>query len=129
MRHWCVLVIVRLARLLTSVVCPVLLGLPVVLFSAQCSAQVTPGSPPFASEDSHQYDTINLADLHIVVQVPLRDKASGPLPFSYDLVMNNYLSNAGYPHMGLKAAFSGERKNKPRICKKSRHKRRRAARS
>lgn len=90
----------------------ILICLVSVLLPQVSRAQVTPGLPPFSSEDSHQYDTINLGDLHIVVQIPLRDKAAGPLPFSYDLVMNNYLYDARFPHaaftyMGLKGSLSG----------------------
>jgi hypothetical protein len=69
-----------------------LIGICLLVIAPQCSVgQVTPGVPPFSTPDAHQYDTINLADLSVVITVPVRSKAAEPIPFSYSLQMDNYI--------------------------------------
>ena len=78
---------------LQSIFC--LIGICLLVVAPQCSlGQVAQGVPPFSTPDAHQYDTINLADLSIVITVPVRSKAAEPIPFSYSLQMDNYIYEA-----------------------------------
>src|SRR5712671_6447969 len=63
-----------------------------LVISSICStSQVTPGILPYSSWDAHQYDSINLSDLSVMLDIPLRNKSAGPLPFSSSLKMQNYI--------------------------------------
>jgi hypothetical protein len=59
-----------------------------VLIPASASAQVTTGTPPFASFGGGP-DVINLGNLNVHLDVPVRQKSGRGLDFSYDLTYDN----------------------------------------
>ena len=91
-------------HLLRFTVCSVLMhvGLPL-------SAQNNLGTPNFSTIEPHQYDSINLQNLNISINIPVRSKSAG-MPISYSLSSNNslYPGAAGWFggfHVGLKGAL------------------------
>lgn len=46
-------------------------------FAALAPGQVNPGTPSFSAYDSHQYDTINLQNLNVSLNVPVMSKSGG----------------------------------------------------
>jgi RHS repeat-associated protein len=71
------------------------LGATTVAASGQLSP--TMGAAPFQLRDTHKYDSINLYDLGVAVDIPVIDKP-GLMPFKYDLVQE---SDAGIPLTGV----------------------------
>ena len=51
-------------------------------FAGLAAAQVNPGTPAFSGYDGGQYDTINLQNLNVSLNVPLMSK-SGAFPFNF----------------------------------------------
>lgn len=80
----------------------------VFLFSLTALAQVNPGTPNFGASDSHEYDTVDLQNLNVVLTVPVMSK-SGAIPFSYGLNANYYIYAVATPNAGtrLQANTSG----------------------
>src|SRR4051812_19452404 len=58
--------------------------------SSTLFAQNDLGLPNFGTSESHQYETINLQNLNIVVHIPVRNK-SAHYPMSYSITANNNL--------------------------------------
>src|SRR2546426_7159206 len=62
----------------------------VLLLVAQVSrAQVATGTPPFGSYGGGPFDVVNLGNLNVHFDVPIRHKAGRGVPFSYDLTYDN----------------------------------------
>lgn len=59
-----------------------------ILCPASALSQAVPGLPTFSTMDQRQFDSINVANLNIFVNIPLRDK-QGPLQPSYSLTDNS----------------------------------------
>src|SRR5882724_812363 len=61
-----------------------------LLSSAPSYAQNTAdGTPAFASVENHGDYSINLQNLDVILNVPVRDKAAGAIPFQYSLNYNS----------------------------------------
>jgi RHS repeat-associated protein len=60
----------------------------ILCFAGFAGGQVNPGTPSFSAYDSHQYDTINLQNLDVSLNVPVMSK-SGAFPFSAALTGGN----------------------------------------
>ncbi|HWY53095.1 MAG TPA: RHS repeat-associated core domain-containing protein [Terriglobales bacterium] len=73
------------------------------------SAQVTTGIPPFSSITGGQYDTINLANLTVLITIPVRSKAVGPIPMSFALSGNSDFVALPAQHRIWAGGFSGLR--------------------
>jgi hypothetical protein len=56
-------------------------------------SQVSPGYPPLSAYDTHSTDTINLENLNILLNAPVRSKA-GAFPFTLDLQAASNVSGA-----------------------------------
>lgn len=54
-------------------------------FATLVQGQVNPGTPSFGAYDRHQYDTVNLQNLNVMLSVPVMSK-SGAFPFQASLV-------------------------------------------
>jgi hypothetical protein len=59
--------------------------------SGLAQAQVQPGTPSWSAYDAHAVDTINLQNLNIVLNVPVRRK-SGVFSFDYEMQGNYYIA-------------------------------------
>jgi hypothetical protein len=80
--------------------------LAAVLVTARpVASQVSPGTPLFVAYDSHQYDTINLQNLNIILNVPVISK-SGAFPFTYSLQGDSYIAGSWQPGI-LKTPIGG----------------------
>jgi hypothetical protein len=92
-------------RLIPNIVFLAVLFVSIV--SGTCFAQDQNGGiPGFSSIESHQYDSINLQNLSVVLNIPIRAKA-GPIPFNvsasgtsyayatWDIVGNTFAWNIG----------------------------------
>ncbi len=75
----------------------------IFFFAGAVGAQVNPGTPSFSAYDSHTFDTINLQNLNIVLNVPIYSK-SGAFPFTFGATGNFYIWQAiggyWYPSIG-----------------------------
>ncbi len=58
------------------------------------AAQVATGTPPLGSFGGGPFDTVNLANLNVHLDIPVLSKAGRGLPFTYDL---GYDSSVWYP--------------------------------
>jgi RHS repeat-associated protein len=56
----------------------------VAFFVSSTAGQVAPGYPSFSAYDSHEVDTVNLANLNVVLNMPVMAKA-GAFPFRFSL--------------------------------------------
>ena len=67
-------------------------------------AQVNPGTPSFSAYDSSQYDTVNLQNLNVVLNIPIMSK-SGAFPFDFRLTGGDSFiySYAGQLYPGITA--------------------------
>jgi RHS repeat-associated protein len=83
------------------------------VFSSVAGSQVNPGIPPFSSVGGGQYDSINLSNLFITINLPVRKKP-GAIPFNYLYSQYTYLipgciGGCGYHWtVGSTHAFSEE---------------------
>src|SRR5580704_3161170 len=66
----------RISRLYVSAALLCLVGL--------AEGQINPGTPSFSAYDGGQYDTINLQNLNVSLNVPVMSK-SGAFPFQFGL--------------------------------------------
>jgi hypothetical protein len=61
--------------------------------------QAAGDTAPFSSVESHGFDSINLQNLTVYLNIGIRDKAAGPIPFSYSLIGNSHCGGAAAaPH-------------------------------
>ncbi len=61
-----------------------------LLFSvASASAQVATGSYPYATVDSHGFDSINVGSLNVHFAIPVFQKAGRGIPFYYGLAYDS----------------------------------------
>jgi len=49
------------------------------------------GAPPFSTIQSTGFDSIDLANLNIHFKIPIRHRASGTLPFGFDLTYDSLI--------------------------------------
>jgi YD repeat-containing protein len=87
----------RVPAILGALVSSFFLAIPYLAYS-----QVATGTPSFSAYDSHSGDTVNLQNLNVIVNVPVRSKA-GAIPFDYGYVINSYM----YPSTVTPQWFAG----------------------
>jgi hypothetical protein len=58
------------------------------------TGQINPGKPSFSAYDTHEYDTINMQNLNVSINVPVMNK-SGAFPFQYSLSADFYVFYEG----------------------------------
>ena len=56
-----------------------------ILFTSLAAAQVSTGTPPFASLGGGPFDVVNLGNLNVHFSIPILHKAGRGVPFVYDL--------------------------------------------
>ena len=67
----------------------VLLCVAVVLFGTLAAAQVTTGTPPFASFGGGPFDVVNVGNLNVHFVIPIVNKAGRGIPFYYNLAYDS----------------------------------------
>src|SRR5258708_24153331 len=95
-------------RFLLQLVCATIFSLWLVM-AAPSLAQNNAGSVPFSTEVRDQYDTIDLSNLNILVNVPVRQK-TGAIPFNYRVAGNFQVykncPTCQFPSWGVQAGVS-----------------------
>ncbi len=74
---------------------PVSVFIAFLCLAPLAGGQVNPGAPSFSAYDRHEYDTVNLQNLNVTLNVPVISK-NGAFPFQFALTgADSYITSSG----------------------------------